>query len=204
MNTKQEKISYIIGRQIGADFKNQGIELSFDNFFQGIKSSYLLENSDVSDEESQQIMTEFQMEMKAKHDEKSAIIGTENLANGTAFLEANKAKEGMNITTSGLQILTLTKGEGKTPLETDTVEVHYEGKLIDGTIFDSSYARNQTAVFPVNGVIKGWTEALTLMSEGDIVELAIPADLAYGENGAGQMIGPNATLLFKVELISVK
>ena len=122
---------------------------------------------------------------------------------GESFLKENAQKEGVTVTESGLQYKVIESGEGAPPSESDTVETHYEGTLIDGTVFDSSYKRGETISFPVNGVIKGWQEALQLMSVGDTWELYIPSDLAYGTNGAGASIGPNETLIFKIELINI-
>ena len=123
---------------------------------------------------------------------------------GKKFLEANKAKEGVKSTESGLQYEVLKAGTGKTPVETDTVEVHYRGTLLDGTEFDSSYKNNAPVSFPLNGVIKGWTEGLQLMKEGAKYKFYIPSDLAYGAKGAGQRIPPHASLIFEVELLKVK
>ncbi len=203
MNTEQEKVSYIIGRQIGGDFKNQGIEISFDNFFQGIRSSFLGEESEIAAEESSRVMQAFQEKMQAVAAEASLKASASNIAAGEAFLKENKEVEGVQVTQSGLQYKVIKSGSGATPELTSKVETHYEGTLIDGTVFDSSYARGETISFPVNGVIPGWTEALQLMKEGDIWELAIPSNLAYGEQGAGAAIQPHSTLKFKIELIKV-
>lgn len=204
METDQQKISYIIGRQIGGDFKNQGIEVSFDDFFQGVKSSYLSEASELKDEEAQRVMGAFQEKIQAAQAELAQAAAKENQSMGEAFLAENAKVEGVKVTESGLQYRVLNSGTGASPELTSTVETHYEGTLVNGTVFDSSYQRGETVSFPVNGVIPGWTEALQLMKEGDVWELAIPSTLAYGAQGAGQMIGPNSTLKFKVELIKVK
>ncbi len=204
MNTDQEKVSYIIGRQIGGDFRRQGLEINFDCFSQGIRSAYLNEESEINEAEIARVMSTFQEEMQAKAQAMHAEIELKNRSEGEAFLAENKNREGIVVTNSGLQYRVLESGNGKTPELTSTVETHYEGTLLDGTIFDSSYRRGETISFPVNGVIAGWTEALQLMKEGDIWELFIPADLAYGAHGAGQAIGPHATLKFKVELIKVQ
>ncbi len=204
MDTDQQKISYIIGRQIGGDFKNQSIEITFEDFFQGVRSSYLGEDSEINEEEVGRVMGAFQEKMQAAAQELSEKAGADNIAQGTAFLAENKLVEGVTVTDSGLQYRVLQSGTGASPEATSTVETHYEGTLIDGTVFDSSYQRGETVSFPVNGVIPGWTEALQLMKEGDIWELAIPADLAYGAQGAGGTIQPHSTLKFKVELIKVK
>ncbi|MBT7611017.1 MAG: FKBP-type peptidyl-prolyl cis-trans isomerase [Bacteriovoracaceae bacterium] len=203
MNTDQDKISYIIGRQIGADFKAQAIEINFETFSQGVRSSYLGEDSELAEDESATIMATFQADMQAAAAKIQGEMGATNLEEGLLFLEENKKREGIEVTASGLQYLKLENGEGKTPGPEDKVEVHYEGTLIDGTVFDSSIKRNETITFPVNGVIPGWTEALQLMKEGDTWELTIPSDIAYGAQGAGGAIGPNAVLNFQVQLIKV-
>lgn len=198
-----EKVSYIIGRQIGGDFKNQGIEVVNTAFIKGFEQAVVGTESEISADETQQIMQAFQVEMAAKAQEMQRAVSEVNIKAGEAYLEENKNKEGVTVTDSGLQYKVVKSGEGVTPTATQTVEVHYEGTLIDGTVFDSSYQRGQTTSFPVNGVIAGWTEALQLMKEGDVWELTIPSDLAYGERGAGGMIGPHSVLNFKVELVKV-
>jgi FKBP-type peptidyl-prolyl cis-trans isomerase FklB len=132
-----------------------------------------------------------------------AVVSEKNREDGAAFLAANKSKAGVVTTDSGLQYKILTQGEGSTPKQNDKVTVHYSGTLLDGTEFDSSYKRGKPATFQVNGVIRGWTEALQLMSVGSKYRLFIPADLAYGQRGAGQKIGPNTMLIFDVELLSI-
>ena len=203
METHMEKVSYIIGRQIGGDFKNQGIEVVNTAFIKGFEQAVVGTESEISADETQQIMQAFQVEMAAKAQEMQRAVSEVNIKAGEAYLEENKNKEGVTVTDSGLQYKVVKSGEGVTPTATQTVEVHYEGTLIDGTVFDSSYQRGQTTSFPVNGVIAGWTEALQLMKEGDVWELTIPSDLAYGERGAGGMIGPHSVLNFKVELVKV-
>ncbi|MBT3984197.1 MAG: FKBP-type peptidyl-prolyl cis-trans isomerase [Bacteriovoracaceae bacterium] len=204
MDTDQQKVSYIIGRQIGGDFRNQGIEINFDDFSQGVRSAFLAEASEVDEAETARVMNAFQQKMQAKAQEMASKMGDKNRTLGETFLAENKTKEGVLVTASGLQYRVLETGSGKSAELTSTVETHYEGALIDGTVFDSSYKRGETTSFPVNGVIPGWTEALQLMKEGDIWELVIPSDLAYGAQGAGQAIEPHSTLKFKVELITVK
>jgi FKBP-type peptidyl-prolyl cis-trans isomerase FklB len=204
MESDQQKVSYIIGRQIGGDFKKQSIEIKFDEFFQGVRSSFLGEASEIKEEEVTRVMAAFQEKMKAAHEELAGEASKMNKELGEAFLTENKKVEGVTTTESGLQYRVLESGNGATPEVTSEVETHYEGTLIDGTVFDSSYQRGETVSFPVNGVIPGWTEALQLMKEGDIWELAIPSELAYGDQGAGGAIQPHATLKFKIELIKVK
>jgi FKBP-type peptidyl-prolyl cis-trans isomerase FklB len=198
-----DKVSYIIGRQIGGDFSAQGIEVTKEAFIKGFETSMLGTESEISVEETQTIMNAFQVEMQSKAQKLAAESSLVNVKAGEEYLAANKAKDGVEITASGLQYSVTTKGTGATPTAEQTVEVHYEGSLTDGTVFDSSYQRGETTSFPVNGVIPGWTEALQLMKEGDVWNLTIPSNLAYGERGAGGMIGPNAVLNFKVELIKV-
>ena len=142
--------------------------------------------------------------MRKKQEEKMKLAGDANQKEGAAFLAANKTKEGVVTTSSGLQYKVLKQGDGPKPTATDSVVCNYKGTLINGTEFDSSYKRGQPATFPVNGVIKGWTEALQLMPTGSKWQLFVPADLAYGARGAGQDIGPNATLIFEVELLSIQ
>ena len=203
MESHMDKVSYIIGRQIGGDFSAQGIEVTKEAFIKGFETAMTGVESEISVEETQTIMNAFQVEMQAKAQKLAADSSLVNVKAGEEYLEANKAKDGVEITATGLQYSVITKGTGTTPTAEQTVEVHYEGSLTDGTVFDSSYQRGETTSFPVNGVIPGWTEALQLMKEGDVWNLTIPSNLAYGERGAGGMIGPNAVLNFKVELIKV-
>jgi FKBP-type peptidyl-prolyl cis-trans isomerase FklB len=203
METQMEKVSYIIGHQIGADFKVQGLDINSEIFLNSFKLGLKGQASEISADETQVVMSAFQTEMEAKASAIAAEAGKENISIGETYLSENKAKDGVELTASGLQYKVIKSGEGKTPTAESTVETHYEGTLIDGTVFDSSYKRNQTATFPVNGVIPGWTEALQLMKEGDVWELTIPSDLAYGANGAGAQIGPHSVLNFKIELVNV-
>lgn len=197
--TLQEKISYIIGRDMAANLKKQGIEIEAEAFLKGLKEVIAGEPSSLSQQDIQMAMMALQQEMQQKQGAK----GSENQKAGEAFLAENKGKEGVKTLPSGLQYQVLQEGTGKSPAASDKVTTHYHGTLIDGTVFDSSYERGQPATFPVNGVIAGWTEALQLMKEGAKWRLFIPADLAYGAQGAGDVIGPNTTLIFDVELISV-
>jgi FKBP-type peptidyl-prolyl cis-trans isomerase FklB len=174
-----------------------------DIFAKGLKDSISGGNLQMTEQEIQETLKTFQQALAAKQAEKSKQLADSNRKEGEAFLSENKKKEGVKTLPSGLQYKMLTEGSGKMPKETDTVTTHYRGTLLDGTEFDSSFKRGQPASFPVNGVIKGWTEALQLMKEGSKWQLFIPSDLAYGERGAGGQIGPNATLIFEVELISI-
>jgi len=202
LKTEVEKVSYIIGTQIAGTFKTQDIEVNLDSLMLGLKDAMEGKELALGQDEMQQVYTLFQQQMRAKQAAKQAKEAAENLAAGTAFLEANKAKEGVKVLPSGLQYKVVTEGTGNTPTADDKVKTHYRGTLIDGTEFDSSYKRNKPAEFPVKGVIKGWTEALQLMKEGGKWELYIPANLAYGERGRPG-IPANSTLIFEIELLEI-
>ena len=196
----QEKISYIIGRDMATNLKKQGIEVEAESFLKGLKDVQAGNPSSLSQQEVQEAMMALQQEMAQKQN----AAGTANKEAGDAFLAENKGKEGVHTLPSGLQYMVLKEGTGKSPSASDTVTTHYHGTLIDGTTFDSSYERGQPATFPVNGVIAGWTEALQKMQEGAKWRLFIPSELAYGAQGAGDAIGPHSTLIFDVELLKVK
>jgi FKBP-type peptidyl-prolyl cis-trans isomerase FklB len=203
MKNDSEKIGYVLGQSIGGDFRRQGFDVDPDVFCQSFKEAFSGQKPKMSVGEMQLIIQQFQTSMQEKQQQASQASASANLEQGKAFLAENKGREGVVETASGLQYRVITEGTGKKPNADDTVETHYEGKTLDGEIFDSSYKRGQTATFPLNGVIKGWTEALQLMSEGSKYELFIPSDLAYGSAGSGGAIEPNATLVFTVELINV-
>jgi FKBP-type peptidyl-prolyl cis-trans isomerase FklB len=204
LKTQKDKVSYGIGMNIGKNLKKDAIDVDADMLVKGLRDSLSGEKTLMSDEEYRATLTAFQKEMMEKQAEASKALAEKNKKEGEAFLADNGKKEGVLTLPSGLQYKVIKSGTGKTPKLTDTVETHYRGTLIDGTEFDSSVKRGQTATFPVNGVIPGWTEALQKMKEGDKWQLFVPANLAYGERGAGRDIGPNATLIFEVELIAVK
>jgi FKBP-type peptidyl-prolyl cis-trans isomerase FklB len=204
LQTQKDKISYAIGVNIGKDLKSRGVEIDTAKLLKGIQDSQSGGKLMLTDEEMQKLMTDLRSEMEKKETEKNMAIGEENKKEGDAFLVQNKTKEGIKTTASGLQYKIITAGTGPKPALTDTVTTHYRGTLIDGTEFDSSYKRNEPVSFPVNGVIKGWTEALQLMSVGSKWQLFIPSELAYGARGAAGVIGPNETLIFEVELISIQ
>ena len=203
LKTDKEKTSYSMGVATGTQMKRQSIDVDVDIFAKGLKDSISGGKLQMTEQEIQETLKTFQQALAAKQAEKSKQLADSNRKEGEAFLSENKKKEGVKTLPSGLQYKMLTEGSGKMPKETDTVTTHYRGTLLDGTEFDSSFKRGQPASFPVNGVIKGWTEALQLMKEGSKWQLFIPSDLAYGERGAGGQIGPNATLIFEVELISI-
>ena len=202
MKTEQEKISYALGYNIGQNLKRD-YEVNLDMFFKGITESHEGKMS-LSEDEMKETMTNFQNQMREKQMAKMEESAGVNKVAGEVFLKENKDKEGVVTLESGLQYKILTKGEGAKPTAADTVECHYRGTTIDGQEFDSSYKRGTPASFKVNGVIKGWTEALQLMPVGSKWMLYIPSDLAYGDRGAGRSIAPGSTLIFEVELLGIK
>ena len=204
MKTEKEKISYILGHQIGSNFQRNGVEIDTALFLQAVNESLKGEKSQIAAEESQKIMMAYQQAIQSKQAEKNKKVGEDNVKEGKAFLETNAKKPGVKKLPSGLQYTVEKEGAGASPKATDTVRVHYRGTLISGKEFDSSYSRNEPAEFEVNRVIKGWTEALQLMKPGAKWKLFIPSEIAYGAGGAGPDIGPNATLLFDVELLEIK
>lgn len=203
LKTQKDKVSYIIGVDIGGNLKNRSIDVDTDLLMKGVKDGLAGNKPILSETEIKETMTAFKEEMQKKQQEETKQLGEKNKKEGEAFLAENKKKEGVKTLADGLQYKVITEGTGKSPKATDTVTVNYRGTFIDGKEFDSSYKRGQPASFTVNGVIKGWTEALQLMKEGSKWQLFIPSDLAYGQNAPPQ-IGPNAVLIFEVELISVK
>jgi FKBP-type peptidyl-prolyl cis-trans isomerase FklB len=204
LKTDKEKLSYSIGMDIGGKLKQQSIDVDPELLAKGLKDSYGGGKTILTEDEARQAFMEFQQRQMAKQAEANRVLGEKNKADGEKFLAENAKKEGVKTLPSGLQYKVITPGKGKSPKATDTVTTNYRGTLIDGTEFDSSYKRGQPATFPVSGVIPGWTEALQLMKEGAKWELYLPSSLAYGDRGAGKEIGPNATLIFDVELISIK
>ena len=200
----KDKVSYSIGLDIGNTFKKQKMEINADVLAAGVKDALSGANPLLTPDEMRTVMTQFSNDMREKAATASKEAGEKNTKEGEKFLAENKTKPGVKTTASGLQYLVEKEGSGAAPKETDTVTVNYRGTLIDGTEFDSSYKRGEPATFPVNRVIKGWTEALQLMKPGGKYKLFIPANLAYGPSGAGGDIGPNATLVFEVELLSAK
>ncbi|MDB6022721.1 MAG: FKBP-type peptidyl-prolyl cis-trans isomerase [Pedosphaera sp.] len=212
----KEKISYAIGMSWGSGLKNklkgQDIDYDVDVFAKGFKDNLGDGPSLITEAQEKEILTEFSNDMRAKGEakrkqqaEENRIKGEKNKADGQAFLEKNKTVSGVVTTTSGLQYKVITEGSGDSPKVTDEVSVNYRGTLIDGTEFDSSFKRNQPFTTRVQGgIIKGWTEVLQLMKPGAKWTVYIPADLAYGVNPMGPIIGPNSTLIFELELLTVK
>ena len=204
LQTTKEKQSYSIGVDMGTRLKSNALDVDPDTLAQGLKDALSGGKLLLTEQEMKDALTGLQKELMEKQAERTKQLAEKNKKEGEAFLAANKTKEGVKTLPSGLQYKVIKEGTGKTPTEKDSVVCNYRGTLIDGTEFDSSYKRGQPATFQVKGVIPGWTEALQLMKEGSKWELFIPSNLAYGERGAGNTIGPDATLIFEVELISVK
>lgn len=199
-----DKLSYALGMSMGHNFKGTGIKtLNSADFAAGVASVYDGVKPEMTFDEAKRIVNEYFAKLEAEMQTEAAKQGEVNRKNGEAFLTENAKREGIKVTESGLQYEVLESGKGDSPKASDNVEVHYTGKLIDGTVFDSSVERGVPASFGVTQVIPGWVEALQLMHEGDKWRLYIPSDLAYGPNGAGGVIGPNMTLIFDVELLRV-
>jgi FKBP-type peptidyl-prolyl cis-trans isomerase FklB len=203
LSSDKDKTSYALGMNIAQDFKKRHWDINPASFAKGFEDSFSGSKTLVSDEEMTTLLIAFQKSMMKKQIEEQQAAGEKNKKEGEDFLAANKTKKGVKTTSSGLQYKIIKEGNGQTPRADDTVTTHYRGTLIDGTEFDSSYKRNEPATFPVNGVIPGWTEALQLMKTGSKWQLFIPSKLAYGEQGAGQVIGPNAVLIFDIDLLSI-
>lgn len=204
LKSQKEKLSYALGMDLGNQLRRQSVEVDPDFFRQGLKDALSSGKMLLTEDEARAIITSLQNELMKKQAEAATALGEKNKKEGEAFLAGNKAKEGIVTLPSGLQYKILTAGKGKQPTADDTVACHYRGTFVDGTEFDSSYERNQPATFAVKGVIKGWTEALQLMAVGSKWQLFVPSDLAYGQPGRPPLIGPNATLIFEVELISIQ
>ncbi len=193
-----DKISYALGLSMGQNLMGSGVEkLNYQDFALGIEDVLSHSQPKISYQEAQQVLNTFFQELEAK------VAGAAK-ADGEKFLAENAKREGVKVTASGLQYEILEPSLGQKPKATDTVRVHYEGTLIDGTVFDSSYRRGESISFPLNGVIKGWTEGLQLMSIGSKYKFFIPYQLAYGERGAGASIPPYAALIFTVELLGIE
>ena len=203
LKTQKDKLSYAIGMNIGAGMKKDGLDIDPTILSQGVKDALAGTKPLMTETEAQTVMTEFRTELMKKKQEAAQHVSEANKQEGQQFLAANKSKEGVITLPSGLQYKILKEGTGPKPTAADTVTVNYRGTLINGTEFDSSYKRNEPATFGVGQVIKGWTEALQLMPVGSKWQLFIPSDLAYGERSPGAEIGPNSTLIFDVELLSI-
>jgi FKBP-type peptidyl-prolyl cis-trans isomerase FklB len=203
LKDENDRVNYSLGHQIGGDFKRQGVEVRPKLVVKGIEDALSGSEPLMTLEEMKQTLMDLRKRIVTAQREERQQAAQDNLAEGKAFLEENAKKEGIKTLDSGLQYKVIQEGTGATPGATDTVVVHYRGTLIDGTEFDSSHSRGNPATFRADRVIRGWTEALQMMKEGAKWQLFIPPDLAYGQRGAGAKIGPNSTLIFEVELISI-
>jgi FKBP-type peptidyl-prolyl cis-trans isomerase len=204
LESEDAKINYAVGWQLGADYKRQDVPLDGDALVAGAQDALAGKDARVPEQEQRELLAKVQQRRMAAQQATQAAEGEKNLAAAKAFLEENKAKEGVKTLPSGLQYKVVTEGKGPKPTANDTVTVNYRGTLIDGTEFDSSYGRGQPATFPLNRVIPGWTEGVQLMSEGSKYILYVPPDLGYGERGAGAKIPPQSALVFEVELVKAK
>ena len=199
-----DKVSYALGLGIGRQLQDLcGEDLNINDFTQAVRDLLTGNHLAIDEIEGQQLVIEFLQRRDAERKSEQAKLGEAAKREGEEYLEKNAARSGVTVLPSGLQYEVLREGTGRKPKATDSVKCHYEGTLVDGTVFDSSRRRGEPAVFPLNGVIRGWTEGLQLMQEGAVYRFFIPYNLAYGENGAGASIPPYAALLFEVELIEV-
>ena len=204
LKTQKDKVSYALGMNLGTNLHKQSIEVDPAIVLRGLKDALAAGKTMLTDDEARAALMQLTADVRKKQEAKMKVAGDASKKVGTEFLAANKAKDGIVTLPSGLEYKILTEGTGPKPVATDSVVCNYRGTLINGTEFDSSYKRGQPATFPVNGVIKGWTEALQLMPVGSKWQLFVPSDLAYGERGPSPEIGPNATLIFEVELLSIQ
>jgi FKBP-type peptidyl-prolyl cis-trans isomerase len=203
LKTFQDKLSYVLGREVGQGLNESPSKIDVNLFMRGVQDILNNRKSPLPPEEEEQVKAEFSAQMQAEQTKKLAAAADRNAKAEESFLAKNKSEKGVVTTASGLQYQVLKEGTGAAIQQTDKVKVHYRGSLIDGTEFDSSYARNQPAVFDVAGVIPGWTEGLQLMKFGGKYRLWVPSKLAYGPRGAGSVIGPNSLLIFDVEPIEI-
>lgn len=203
LETPEDRLSYTIGMDIGQSLSGQDMDLDIDIVMEGLRAAYLGEETLLTQEEALSERQKFIEQRQQRLEQQRVEEATMNREEGEAFLAQNAEKEGVMVTDSGLQYRVIEQGEGERPSATDRVTVHYKGTLINGVEFDSSYSRGEPATFGLNQVIPGWTEGLQLMPVGSKYEFFIPSDLAYGEQGRPGPIGPNATLIFEVELIEI-
>jgi len=203
LETDAQKLGYIIGMDIGSSLKQQGTDLDLDSLIEAIRATYNGDPLALTPEEAAAVREEFIAKRRAEAEKERASLASINAAEGDKFLLENRSKEGVQVTDSGLQYEVIVMGDGAKPTATDTVTVHYRGTLLNGEEFDSSYSRNEPTTFQLNQVIPGWTEGVQLMPVGSKFKFYIPPNLAYGPNGGGP-IGPNATLVFEVELLDIE
>ena len=199
LKTDKDKLSYIFGVQVGQGLRAEGVELEMDAFTAGIKDMLAGNNSQIDSAKAQILVSDYQ----EKKQQEMAKVSAKKQNESSTFLANNAKKDGVFVTASGLQYKIVEKGKGKSPTSENKVIAHYTGMLLDGTVFDSSHDRGEPATFPVSGVIKGWQEALPMMKEGGKWQIVVPANLAYGDRGVGNLIGPNETLIFDIELVSI-
>ena len=204
LKTEKDKLSYAMGMDLGVQLKSVSVDIDAALFAEGLKAGLAGAKTALTPDEAKAAITELQKSLATRQAAAAKVAGETNRTEGETFLAANKAKPGVITLPSGLQYKILTAGTGKTPTATDTVVVQYRGTLINGKEFDSSYKRGEPAAFPVGKVIKGFSEALQLMPVGSKWQVFIPSNLAYAERGSGADIGPNATLIFEIELIAIK
>jgi FKBP-type peptidyl-prolyl cis-trans isomerase FklB len=201
-NSPEDSVSYAIGLNIGTNLQDPSMKINFDMLIEGLKDKYK-NTPKFGDDQVKRVLEAFNQKMMKKRSEEQGAISEKNKKAGEAFLNDNKKKEGVITLPSGLQYKVLNEGKGDSPRDSSIVKVNYKGTLIDGREFDSSYKRGEPAQFPLNQVIKGWTIGVQLMKVGSKYQFFIPSDLAYGENGGGEMIQPGATLIFEVELLDI-
>jgi FKBP-type peptidyl-prolyl cis-trans isomerase len=204
LKTQKEKFSYAIGINAARNMQRQKLDLDIEMLIKALRDAYQGNTLAMSEDEVRTVLEAYQKEQVDKLAQAAKLAAEKNKKDGETFLAENKTKEGIVALDSGLQYKILKAGDGKMPTDEDTIEVNYRGTLIDGTEFDSSYKRGQSTTFPLKQAIPGWKVALKLMPVGSKWQLFIPAELAYGARGVGQTIGPNATLIFEVELLSIK
>lgn len=203
LETEAQKLGYTVGMDIGNSLKQQGGDIELDSMFAAIRDVIEGNETQLTAEEAVAIRQDYLTRRREAAAEERERLASENQVEGEAFLTANANKSGVTVTDSGLQYEVVEAGDGAQPAATDRVTVHYRGTLLNGQEFDSSYSRGESATFGLNQVIPGWTEGVQLMPVGSKYKFYIPSELAYGANGGGQLIGPNATLIFDVELISI-
>lgn len=201
LESEKQQLSYIFGIQVGQNMMAEGVDLELDAFAAGVADMFAGKQPQLDQATAEKVISEFQQ----KKAQEMAAVMNQKQEQSKSYLEENAKKDGVVTTASGLQYKIITEGDGATPTEKDKVIAHYQGTLLDGTVFDSSYERGEPATFPVTGVIQGWQETLQLMKEGSKWNIVVPAELAYGPRGAGpnSPIGPNETLIFDIELIAI-